>query len=180
MIMLEKRGVSLVELLVVLAIASIMAALAIPSFGSFLSGQQLRLAAHTLSESLTQARLAAISRSETVVLAPVNAAWENGWQVFVDADGDGMAGPDEEILARHVPSSRLQVKLGFSLPDRDGYIAFAPSGRSCRAGAPELPRWGTLTLKGAGEKRRIKVSFLGRHRMCNPATEAPGCDGPEP
>lgn len=177
---MKAKGVSMVELLVVLAIASILAAAAAPSFAGFLAAQRLRLSAQALSESLSIARLAAISRGETVAVAPVDGSWEKGWMVFPDLDGDGQRGDGEELIAQQgAPVRGTRIAMGFSLPDRDGYIAYAPSGRSCRAGAPELPRWGTLTIAHGASKRRIKVSFLGRHRSCNPEVERAGCEGPE-
>lgn len=166
-------GASLVELMVVLCIMSVLAAIAVPNFAGFTEGLKLRHTVHVFSEALSQARLHALARADTVVLAPTDGDWQKGWTVSIDRDG--------EILARQpaLPAG-TRVALAFSVPDRKGYIAYGPSGRSCRANSAELPRWGTVTIASGTHKRRIKLSFLGRHRVCNPATDRDDCDGPEP
>jgi type IV fimbrial biogenesis protein FimT len=175
------HGASVVELMVALAIVSILAAIAAPNFADLLASQRLRGTVHALSEALAQARLAAMARADTVLVAPNDGDWQAGWSIFVDSDGDFRPGPADETLARKgALAPGTVVLMGFSVPDRDGYIAFGPAGRSCRANAAELPRWGTITVASGAHKRRIKVSFLGRHRVCDPALEKEGCDGPDP
>lgn len=175
------HGTSLAETLVVMVIVVILAAIAAPSFTGMIGAQQIRQTTHTLAEALTQARLAALQRGDTVIVAPVDGDWRRGWEVFVDRDGDRRPGPRDEPIARHgALAPDIRVAMGFSMPDRDGYIAYAPSGRSCRADAASLPRWGTLTLANGTHVRRIKVNFLGRHRVCNPAVDKADCDGPDP
>jgi len=179
--MKRMAGLTLVESLVVLLIMSVLAAMATPSFAGFIDGQRLRMTTHALSEALTQARIEALSRRATVLLVPNEEDWGKGWSIFIDADGDWRLGEHDTLLARQdaLPAG-FSIKMAFSAPEKDGYVAYGPSGRSCRAAAPALPRWGSLTLAHGGHLRRIKVNVLGRHRVCNPEVEKQGCDGPDP
>lgn len=174
-------GASVVELMVVLCIMSILAAIAMPNFADFTDLMKLRHTVHAFSESLSQARLEALARSDTVLVAPVEGDWQKGWTIFIDRDGDRHPGPGDDTLARQpaLPAG-TRVAMAFSVPDRKGYIAYGPSGRSCRASAAELPRWGTVTIAAGAHKRRIILSFIGRHRTCNPAIDRDNCDGPDP
>lgn len=90
------RGFSVIELLVVVAIAAIVMAIAVPSFSSMLQKNRLSSAASALQVSLTLARSEAIKRgidSKVTVAANSTAgAWINGWTVFLDKTADANGG----------------------------------------------------------------------------------------
>ena len=81
-------GFTLPELLVVLAVAGILAAIAIPSFQSLTQSQQIKNASFELYSSLVLARSEAIKRSGNVTITGVAYANnESGW-VITSAGGE--------------------------------------------------------------------------------------------
>ncbi|GAC1409601.1 MAG: GspH/FimT family pseudopilin [Burkholderiaceae bacterium] len=111
-------GFSLIELLSVIAITAIFAAVAGPSFRDFIAGQRIKAASYDLSYTLTYARSEAIKRNSQVVLAPGAGGWQDGWTVttgtitlsqhepFVDLS---MTGPTTNLV--YNGSGRLLVAV---------------------------------------------------------------------
>ncbi|MEZ5499272.1 MAG: GspH/FimT family pseudopilin [Steroidobacteraceae bacterium] len=93
------RGFTLLELMVVLAIAAVVLGLGAPSFGEFRRNARLTAAANDLLTGIQQARSEAIKRQRPVALcasanpAAANAVCANGndfagWIVFEDGNND--------------------------------------------------------------------------------------------
>ena len=176
------RGFTLAELLVVLAIGAALLAVALPDLAATLRAQQLRAASGDLFEAIGMARAQAIARNTRIRLAPRDAAgadWSQGWTVFADRDGDGAAGPADDIIAMHGPlPPGFAVDFAFAGPAPPHYIAYNGAGRSCSDTSTAASRPGTLSLFHGGAIRRIKINMLGRARSCDPARDD-NCDGAE-
>lgn len=85
-----RQGFTLVELMVVLAIAAILAVVAAPAFSELIIGQRARAAASALQDSLWIARSEAIKRNRSVGFE-LNSL-DAGWTIAVQDD------PDEVLL----------------------------------------------------------------------------------
>lgn len=125
--MFSKRqaGVTLVELMIVVAIAAIMAAIAAPSFSDFIQNTRMTSTITQLTGDLNRARSEAIKRNSRVLVcahaingtACANAAWNNGWLICYDnnpqdsacdaAPADG-TNPNP-ILVRQAINSQLNL-----------------------------------------------------------------------
>ena len=76
-----KSGFSLVELLTVIAVVAILAAVAIPSFNEVISNQRIKNASFELFSSLIVARSEAVKRNRDVTITAATGGWEEGWQI---------------------------------------------------------------------------------------------------
>lgn len=73
------RGFTLIELMVSIAILSILLTLAAPSFKETIANHRVKAAATDLHMSMLKARSEAISRNTDVAIS--SPGWESGWQV---------------------------------------------------------------------------------------------------
>lgn len=77
-----ESGFTLPELLIVMAVAGILAAIAVPSFQSLTQSQQVKNASFELFSSLSLARSEAIKRNANVTVTPASATnWGQGWTI---------------------------------------------------------------------------------------------------
>jgi type IV fimbrial biogenesis protein FimT len=174
-----RTGFSIAELMVVLAIAAIMAAMALPNLGTVLRAQHLKVAVNDLFGSIGMARAQALARNARVQLSPrdpLGADWSLGWTVFVDRDDDGVPGAGDEILSEHAALARgIAIRFAFSSAAAPFYIAYNGAGRST-SNTSDAARFGTVSLFQDGAIRRIKINMLGRARVCDPARDD-SCEG---
>lgn len=84
---LQRRvgGFTLIEVLIVLVVAAILATMAAPSLTSIIATQRAKSVATDLHLSLTVARSEAASRNASVTVAANSGAWQNGWQIYPTA-----------------------------------------------------------------------------------------------
>ena len=101
-------GFTLVELMLVLTVAAVLLALAMPSFRETVIHNRISAASNTFMGAIGYARTEAIRRNVSVTLCKsVNGTvcstaaatnWEDGWIAFVDADADGTLDAGETLL----------------------------------------------------------------------------------
>ena len=83
------RGFTAVELVIVIAIVAVAAALALPDLSNLLVNQRLRSAGTDLMSSLIVARSEAIKRNGPVEVRPASGAdWTQGWVVKATASNE--------------------------------------------------------------------------------------------
>jgi type IV fimbrial biogenesis protein FimT len=177
-----RRGFSLLELLVVLAVVAVLAGLALPGMQSVVRRYQLDATVADLVGAIDLTRAQAIARGRSVMLVPLEPAgvdWGEGWVVFVDTNTDRRPGPDEEVIASHGPlPAQLAFSTSFTGSKAPYYIAFNSAGRGCSHTSGQAARWGTLSLFQGTDVRRIRINMLGRVRVCDPARGLAGCPAP--
>lgn len=174
-------GVTLLELMVVLAVLSILLAAAVPSFKNMLRSQRLTAGTGELLAAIHLARSQAIARNTRVAIAPADPDEDDfarGWVVFVVRNGARQPASPGDIIASHGPME-ASIRIGATMSSQHGpsYVAYNGAGRSCTMDNSLAAHWGTLSLSDGAEVRRIKINMLGRARVCNPATARTGCEG---
>lgn len=81
-----RRGFTVIELMVTLAILAIMMGLGVPSFRAFINSQRVKSATSELMTTLVIARSEAIKRNTAVAITPTDAAnWAKGWAAAAGA-----------------------------------------------------------------------------------------------
>jgi type IV fimbrial biogenesis protein FimT len=74
-------GFTLIEAMVTVTVAIILATIALPSYTSFVASQRVKLVASDLIISMTKARNEAIMRNANVTVKANAGGWQNGWQI---------------------------------------------------------------------------------------------------
>ena len=75
------RGFTMVELLIVLSILAILAAIAAPNMGTMIRTQRVKTASFDVFSSLVYARSEAVKRNTSVTITPATGGWQNGWTI---------------------------------------------------------------------------------------------------
>ena len=187
----RQRAFTLVELLIVVAVATILLGISLPAIDGMLRAYRLRLAAAELFGAVELARAQAIALGQKVTLAPSAATldWADGWTVFIDRNGNRRPDGGDDILMRHPalahPSNsqekaEIAVSLNFGAQQGPPYLAYNSMGRGCSHLSSLTPRFGTLTMAQGRQIRRIKINMLGRARLCDPGRDAANCAGADP
>jgi type IV fimbrial biogenesis protein FimT len=84
--MRKSRGLTLLELMAVIALVAILMTLAAPSFQGFTANQQVRSASGAITGALNYARSQAVTRNTDVVIERDANDWANGWSISVNGE----------------------------------------------------------------------------------------------
>lgn len=156
----KRRGLTLLELVIALAVLALVASLAIPSFGSLTARTRLKGAAEGLAGDLSEARFEAAKRglALNIEFGSGNAGW--CWAVATTpgcACGAAQACQLKTVQAHeHAGVELLQA----------GSTQVQANGQALAAS--------TLFQSARGERLRVDVSPLGRATICAPAGKIPG------
>jgi type IV fimbrial biogenesis protein FimT len=106
--MRNQKGVTLIELMVALTVASILLGAAIPSFQQTIINSRLSTIANEFMSSINYIRSEAIKAGRSVTLCKSTDGsscstsntvyWDSGWIAFLDLDADGALDTGETIL----------------------------------------------------------------------------------
>ena len=125
-------GFTAIELMVVIAIVAILAALAGPSFRDLMDGYRVRLATEEVTNTVYYARSEAIKRGGLVSVRKNCATgsaqeWACGWIVFTDSNNDGIRNGTDMILQTFPAHTNVNVmhisNSAFYKVDRWGQIS---------------------------------------------------------
>jgi type IV fimbrial biogenesis protein FimT len=164
----------LVELMVTLAVAAILATIAVPSLQRVMATRAAASQADELAETLRTARSEALRRGSVVAVCASSTAneaspscgtqWLEGWVVFTDFNNDGVIDTNEHVVKVSGPMAMLA-----SLVEAGGHAAVGFQANGLAVGAVSF----TVTPKGVSEadgdykslQRVVAVSAQGRVKV---------------
>lgn len=167
----RKKGFTLVELLITIALVAVISALAVPSFQTLIKKNRTSVEAQRVLTTLYYARMEAIKRNSQVSLCPSSdglacnpdLSWMNGWIVFSDRAKRGELDHDTDRVLR----VGGPVKNGHLLytTKHHKWFGYQPDGNSVGSSGSGNTSFIICYPKGGAEGRRVVVSITGRPRI---------------
>ncbi len=167
--MRRTSGFTLVELLITLAIVTILLTQAVPAFRSVITNNKLVTKTNQLVTVLYLARSEAVKRGSRVTFCKsadgVQCAnvggYEQGWLVFTDPNNDGDFGAGERLIRSTNASANAGVTISGNAPVAQ-YVSYMPGGWVRQTnGALQM---GTLTVCVGNQARKVIINRVGRIR----------------
>lgn len=136
--MTKDRGFTLIELMVTLSIAAVLAGLAVPSMVGMVRQNRITTTANDLVSASMYARSEAVLRGTPIVICATDDAngaspacvntgsWSAGWIVFIDTNGDGDTSLGETVL-RVWPTLQGEISLTPDAKNSKG-VSFSRTG----------------------------------------------------
>lgn len=162
------RGFTLIELVMTLGVAAILAMIGAPALGSLLARVRESSAEARIAGTLRHARTAAVMENTRIIVCPSDDGrhcrpgfdWQQGWIVAPDADGNGQPDAGKQVIAALPPmsaGSRIITSAGRT------HIIFHPDGNSAGSNA-------RFTICHARDRdgKSVVVSNSGRVRIAAP------------
>lgn len=194
--MQKYSGVTLVELLVALTVAGVLAAVAVPSLRGMYARRQVDAAVSALQADFGFARSEALKRGHSVTIcrrSPGQAAtpacasspgsWHDGWLVFDDRNQDGARASDEPDLRRQGPLDGIAHIGAVTAGSTERFVRYRASGLAVGTAATfivatdtrlvDTTQWPAGAPLSAG-RRVLCLSQQGRLRL-HPQAAIPTC-----
>jgi type IV fimbrial biogenesis protein FimT len=169
--MKKQAAFTLVELMVTLALAIILASFALPNIRSTLLNNRITTKTNTLVGAINYARGEAISRSNSgsiVVVQPLAAdkSWDEGWRVWVDINENENPDAQDIIKRFDFKNDNIEVSIDTELE----YIHYINQGR---VRLPSNANQITFTICHTDYERGHQVTILPTGRVRTTRFECP-------
>lgn len=168
------RGFTLIELMVTIAIGTLLMMVAVPSFVQFQRNAQLSETVSSFITASNTARANAMKQGLNTYLIPnTGTSWSSGWMVYADSNWNQTydAGTDEVVLRHEAISTDVSITTPGASSLTSGYLLFNGSGY------PRLKNGSfsqaTIVINNTARSSSIIIDLAGRVRSCT--TGSTGC-----
>ena len=185
----RQLGISVVELVISLAVVSILATTGVPAFSNFIQTNRISESAFDILGTINLARTEAVKRRTRVVLCrsanPTAATptcggaandWTTGWLVFASGDGNNTytAGTDTLLGSGKVHASNVTIITNST---SNNNLEYNSDGTTNEAGG--TARFAICDKRGGRYGRQIEVPPHGRPKFIKGSDAAPiNCTSP--
>lgn len=162
-----QTGFTLIELMITVAIMSIMLTVGLPSFQSLIASSRVTSTTNAMVSALQLARSEALRQHKSVVVAhKQSGTWQDGWDVFVDLNDDEIPQENEQILASTIfDSVKATVTIKSSYSD---FVIYDATGRVSSSSSGTIG--GNFTFCSSGTYRKVTIAGTGRIRIEIPSS----------
>lgn len=174
------HGYTLIELLITLAVFSILALNVFPSFSALLAQERSIILTNNLAGALAYARSESVTKQMTIITCQSNNGsecnrsekWHNGWIIFADNNANKQRDPEEALLRVYPAASNGTQAVFNGSRGIDHYIKYKPSGQATPNGSflicnPGINIGKALIMTQSGRLRLSKVQRDGSAITCN-------------
>lgn len=182
-------GITVVELVISLAVVSIIATTGVPAFSNFIQSNRISESAFDVLGTINLARTEAVKRRKRVVLCrsadPAattpscsgnSNTWTTGWLIFASGDGNNTYEPaNDMLLGTGVVHSSSVTVITNSTSNRN--LEYNSDGTTNEGGG--TARFAICDKRGGAYGRQIEVPPHGRPKFIKGTTAAPiNCSSP--
>ena len=175
----RSAGFTLIELIVTIAIAAVLAALAAPSFIQYQRNSELTSLTNSLLAAVNAAKGEAMKTGRNAFVIPKGSGWNSGWIVYVDLNRDNSytEGTDIAVQKQDALKGYFSITGNSIAAGASPYVKFDNSGYSGdNSAAPvalslTIARTDAPSTSALEETRRVVVARTGRVRTCKPSTD---------
>ncbi len=160
----RNQGFTLIELIILLAIVSILFRFGMPAFQDMIANNRMTTQINAMVSSFNLARSEAVKRNRNIVLCPNNEGicakqphWHNGWLMFVDNNFDREFDDDEEII--YIEAAKENIEITSSRYRRR--VVFHALGSAAGSNASYV----FCDQRGPSKARAVILSNGGRARI---------------
>ena len=176
----QQIGLTIIELMIAIAVLSIVLSVGVPSFERIMDTNQLAGQSNNFISSFNFARSEAVKRKQDIVICHSNDAndcagsngYEDGWHVYVDVNRNASfdSGTDTIIWTNDELSRNLTLRGNGAIQNE---IIFRPNGRPTNNGSLTLCKENELTKSRVlviNRTGRVRVTALGPNGIAEDAS----------
>ncbi|MBI1625097.1 GspH/FimT family pseudopilin [Comamonas suwonensis] len=179
---IKLHGFTLIELMVIIAIAGVLLSLAAPGFISFQRNSELTSLANKILGSINSARSEAMKSGRNAFVVPNDSSsWSTGWFVYVDMNSNNSFDEGTDLFIQTQPAlvSYITMTGNNNAAASNPYISFDSAGYARTVGgsgltnlALSIKRNDVSTAETPEQSRLVIVARTGRTRACKPSTDS--------
>lgn len=126
---MQRNGFTLIDLIITLSVISILLTIGLPSLSTQIQNARVKTATNNLLEAINLTRTQAVFANKRATIRKQN-EWENGWEIFIDKDNDGVRDSNEVIVQQY--EKLKDIRIITNTPVKN-YVSYIPTGESRNA-----------------------------------------------